>query len=180
MVNQSLEEIRNPEVRARLTGIQEVVLDFDQDVQTTERLILEKKGVGSSAVAIAQRLVQECAAINKKIEDGVMPIEEGRVRMDQAKRMVEVVRAVEVDSRRELSLLQGRVSGLKAAAELAAKRFNDTVLKHERHERMEQEERELRGEPEPSLATEAQVPPATLFEGKVKLGGGKVRRKKAK
>jgi hypothetical protein len=179
MVNQSLEEVRHPETRARLTGIQEVVLDFDQEVQNTERLIIEKKGVGSSTATIAQRLLQECAAINKKIDDGVVTVEEGRIRMDQAKRMVEVVRSVEMDSRRELSILQGRVSGLKAAADLASKRFNDTALKYERHERMEQEERELRGEPEPTLTPEP-VPPATLFEGKVKLGAGKVKRKKVK
>jgi hypothetical protein len=178
MVNQSLEEVKHPETRARLTGIQEVVLDFDQDIQTTEKMLVEKKGTGNSAAAIAQRLIQECAAINKKIDEGVMTVEEGRIRMDQGKRMVEVVRSVETDSRRELFILQGRIGGLKAAAELASKRFTDTVQKYERHERMEQEERELRGEPE-TPKTASPVPPVTLFNGKVRVGG-KTKRTKTK
>jgi len=178
MVNQSLEEVKHPETRAKLTGIQEVVLDFDQDIQTTEKMISEKKGNGSSASMIAQRLIQECAAINKKIDEGVMTVEEGRVRMDQGKRMVEVVRSVETDSRRELFILQGRISGLKAAAELAAKRFTDTVQKYQRHERMEEEDREARGEPETHM-TASPVPPVTLFNGKVRVGG-KAKRTKVK
>jgi len=178
MVNQSLDEVKHPETRARLTGIQEVVTDFDQDIQATERMSSEKKGMASSAAMIAQRLVQECVAINKKIDDAQIPVEEGRIRIEQAKRMVEVVRGVESDSRRELFILQGRVGGLRAAAELASKRFTETVQKYQRHERMEEEDREARGEPETPMNA-SPVPPVTLFEGKVNVGG-KVRRKKTK
>lgn len=178
MVNESLNEIENPETRARLTGIQEVVLDFDQEVRSLEKQELERKALSGACASIGQRLLQECAAINKKIDEGLLPVEEARIRMDQAKRMVEVVRSIEADSRKDLFVLQGKISGLRAAAERAAKRFDETVQKYERHKRMEAEDRAERGEPEPKLTPEP-APPVTLFEGKVKTNLKPVKRKKS-
>lgn len=177
MVNESLNEVSHPETRARLTGIQEVVLDFDHEVKSLEKQELERKALLNASAFIAQRLVQECAQMNKRIDDGTLPVEEGRIRIDQSRRMVEVVKTVEGDNRKELFVLQGRISGLRSAAEKAAKRFDETVQKYERHRRMEEEDRAARGEPEPTLPS---VPPVTVFAGKVKTGLKPVKRKKAK
>jgi len=140
--NPSLEEIKHPETRGRLTGIQEMVLEFDQEVLNLKKSIDERRGVIHASKVIGDRIFQECNVINKKVDDAGLSVEEAKIRIDQVQKIVYIIREIQKENEKDLSQMYGRIAGLEKAGQMAAKRFEDTRLKFERHERMEADERE--------------------------------------
>jgi len=140
--NPSLEEIKHPETRGRLTGIQEMVLEFDQEVLNLKKSIDERRGVVHASKVIGDRIFQECNVINKKVDDSGLSVEEAKIRIDQIQKTVYIIREIQKENERELSQMYGRIAGLEKAGQMAAKRFEDTRLKFKRHERMEADEKE--------------------------------------
>ena len=140
--NTSLEEIKHPETRGRLTGIQEMVLEFDQEVLNLKKAIDERRGVVHASKVIGERIFQECNVVNKKVDDAGLSVEEAKIRIDQIQKNVYIIREIQKENERDLSQMYGRIAGLEKAGQMAAKRFEDTRMKFELHERMEADERE--------------------------------------
>lgn len=177
-VNASLEEIKSEDVKGRLTAIQENVLELDQEILNLRKQIDEKRGVVGASKAIADRVSQEMNLVQKKIDDQTVSVEEARIRIDQIQRIVYIIREIHRANEGELVTHRGKISGLEKAAEMAAKRFEDTKMKYERHQRMEEEEAQFNKSDsekpkEEKPASAPQVPPVTLFEGKVRTRGKK-------
>jgi len=168
--NPSLEEIKHPETRGRLTGIQEMVLEFDQEVLNLKKSIDERRGVVHASKVIGDRIFQECNVINKKVDDSGLTVEEAKIRIDQIQKTVYIIREIQKENERELSQMYGRIAGLEKAGQMAAKRFDDTRLKFERHERMEADERELDKDFErgPTIEEVRVVPPKSGIGRKTK------------
>lgn len=183
IVNSSIEAVKSEDVRGRLTAIQESVLELDQEISNSRKQIDEKRGIVNASKAIGDRVFQECNVVQKKIDEKTIEIDEARIRIDQIQRIVYIIREIQKANETEFSMLRGKIVGLEKAADYASKRFEDTRLKYERHQRMEEEE-EDRFKKTPSggdvvqspieqSPVEQKTPPVTLFEGKVGRRGKK-------
>jgi len=162
--NKSLQEIKEPGTRAKLEGIQEVSFDIDAEIASTRKDVDTKKMMVTAINQVANRVFGEAQAIQSAVDKGTMAPEEAKIRMEQTQRITTNIKSFEAECRAEALKAQGKLMGLEQLTLKIGKRFDDTVLKYERHQRMEAEDAEQEA-PKP--------PPVTMFQGKVKLGKGK-------
>lgn len=153
-VNETISEIGNPKSEAKLTGIQEVVFQVDQEIIANRKAIDERRGVVSAAQQIANRVRQEIDKIAGLVHAEELDHEEGKIRSEQTKAIVGVIDEIARNNSGDLTTLIGKLQGLERANELAASRFDAEVLKNERRARMDAEDAEddLRAEPKAPVA----------------------------
>lgn len=165
--NKTLDEVKEPGTRGKLEGFQEMSFDIDTEIKTTKRDIEARKVTAQVANLLGARIFGEAQYIQGQVDKSAMLPEEAKIRMDQTRKITDMVRTFEGEMKAEAIKLSGKLSGLEHTSQLLGKRFSDTTAKYERHQRMEAEDAENNPRTPPAPA----VPPTTLFQGKVKLGG---------
>lgn len=158
--NKSLQEIKEPGARAKLEGIQEVSFDIDAEIASARENVGTEKMMVTAINQVATRVFGEAQAIQVAVDRGTMAPEEAKIRMEQTQRITSSIKTFEAECRAEALKAQGKLMGLEQLVLKIGKRFDDTVLKYERHQRMEAEDAEQEA-PKP--------PPVTLFQGKAKV-----------
>lgn len=146
MDNQSLDEVKHPETKGKLTGLQELVFDVDKEILQGRQALTEKKAHVSAAEMFSQRLLSECSAIQNQIDEKKITLEEGKQQMAGMKRAIDVSRGFVQDNKSEFLKIQGKLLGLERAVQLTEARFNGEKGKYERWQRIEAEETAERAE----------------------------------
>lgn len=141
MINRTLEEVKHPETRAKLEGIQEIVLAMDEEMAKLRKTATEKHGIYMAANAIATRIHQETAAVQSKLDEEKFGPEEAKIRIEQIQRCVTIIREIEENNRREHIVLQGKLLGMEDAVKINQTKFDEALLKYQRWQRIEAEEK---------------------------------------
>lgn len=165
--NKTLDEVKEPGTRGKLEGFQEVSFDVDTEIKNVKRDIEARKVTAQVANLLGARIFGEAQFIQGQVDKSAMLPDEAKIRMDQTRKITDMVRTFEGEMKAEAIKLSGKLSGLEQTSQLLSKRFTDTSLKYERHQRMEAED----AENDPRAPLDSLIPPVTLFQGKVKLGG---------
>lgn len=139
MQNKSLDEVEHPETRARLEGIQGVVYDIGNQVLEYREKIKAHKAAKAQVGITAETLFHQCVPINKLVDEDEMDKDEAKLRIDQIKRDVELVRGIEARLQEEIDRFKGALLGFEEAIKVSGARFDNEVNKYERHQRIEAE-----------------------------------------
>lgn len=150
--NDTVEQIDNPSTKGKLEGMQEVANDFGAYVMKLHSDLEQKKGVVAAAKMIAARIMAEREPIQHEIDVEKMDPDEAKIRINQIEKIAFIVQDIERNNHTDITLIRGRIEGLKVATDLVENRFNGEIGKHERWKRIEEEEAaeeaDLRGVPE--------------------------------
>lgn len=137
-----LSEVNDPQTRSKLEGFQETSYSIDEQIIKTKTAMEQKRGVVQAAEIIASRLFQECIPVNKQVDAEEMTPSEAKIRINQIEKLVEIVRNIKAENAGDLLVLKGVVQGLQKAQAAAEAKFQETVIKYERWQRIEAEEAE--------------------------------------
>jgi hypothetical protein len=139
--------IESPELKGKLDGFQEVSNDFGVFVTKLYTDMQQKKGVVAAAKMIAARIGAERGPVQKAVDSDEMDPEEAKIRMDVILHIVRIIEDIENGNRGDISLIQGRIEGVKRAGDLVEDRFKKELAKYERQTRMFDEDGGDRFEP---------------------------------
>jgi hypothetical protein len=138
--NESLDQINDPVVRAKLAGIQEAVFGIDGDIIQMRRTIEQKQGVIQAAEIIASRLFEECKPIQAAVDAEKMEADEAKIRIEVIQKLVQIVRNIGSENKADLLGLRGQIQGMERAVKRTEERFNGEVTKYERWQRIQAED----------------------------------------
>jgi len=148
--NKSIDEVKSPETRAKLDGIQELVTDVDQEILAGRRALATKRVSADAAGSITLIIKGEVERVQAQLNKEEIGAEQARVEIAIINRLAKRIADLASDWAAESHKLEGKLLGLEHANAIASRRFNDTVQKYERHARMEAEDAPLRPVAEPS------------------------------
>ena len=147
--NKSIEEVKSPLTRAKLEGIQELVFDVDKEIKESQKGMTNRYAYVEAGTVIHNLIMAECLAIQARVDKDRSTMEEAKKEMTIVTRMAGRVKEQTEAWRKEHLTHQGKLAGLNRLAEMARIRFEAEVMKADRHARMEAEDAEFRGTPQP-------------------------------
>lgn len=137
-----LSEVSDPQTRSKLEGFQETSYSIDEQIIRTRTAMEQKRGVVQAADIIATRLFQECIPVNKKVDAEEMDTTEAKIRINQIEKLVQIVRDIKAENSGDLLVLKGVIQGLQKAQAATESKFQETISKYERWQRIEAEDAE--------------------------------------
>lgn len=138
--NKTLEEIKDPARRAKLAGIQEVVFDLDEQLAEARTQLAIRRSESHAIVNVANNLLEEMKRITDGLKNGIYSKEETKVRVDQTRKITDLLNDMKNESSSSTRTLANRIEGLESAVSAASKRFESEALKAERYQRQAEED----------------------------------------
>jgi hypothetical protein len=137
-----LDDVKDPVVRSKLMGYQEVVFDTDEEIIATRAILAAHEAVVTTKDKFVDALKVQCTLIQNRIKADELTHAEGKLRMDQMKVALQALRDAAQESEEQAHLLRGKLVGLQAVVTKTAARFDTENEKYEVHQRIDAEDAE--------------------------------------
>lgn len=138
--NKSLDEIKDPLKKAKLTGIQEVAYDLDAQLVEARTNVAQCRSEARVVNVVAMKILEECAKITKGLKDGLFTKEETRVRVDQTKKLIDVIQSYREERVAESRNSAVKLEALERAHAAVTSRFDQEARQAERWQRIHEED----------------------------------------
>jgi len=133
-------EIANETSLAKLSGVQVAINQLDELAKTRSSAIPEKRGIVFACQVIAKRIFDDCNWVNGSVDENKFTPKEAKIRIEQIKRIVDIVNEIGKVNTTDVISLRGEIAGHKKSADLLAKKYEEMATKYERYERIERED----------------------------------------
>lgn len=133
-------EITSETSLAKLSGVEIAINYLDDLSKTVSSTIPEKRGIVFACQIIAKRIFDDCNWVNGNVDENKFTPKEAKIRIEQIKRIVDIVNEIGKVNTTDVISLRGEVAGHKKSADLLAKEYAEMATKYERYERVERED----------------------------------------